>query len=211
MEILEKEVTRRDALGYLTKVAAVTAGSLMLPRELYAKLKSQYKTNDLSRDSEEILLARLIYGEARILFKDEKDQREPAMIGFTSLNRAKDKIKGNGTTLKEVILSNKPKRVKYKNGKKATIRVHQYSCFNSWDPNLRKLKDPEKYDSKAWQQSLDLSKNILEGKLSHLNYGQDHYHKKDMEEYPKWTKSPRMKKIWGQEFFKHYFYRDIKA
>ena len=192
MEILEKKVTRRDALTYLTKAVVVAAGALALPTIAYTKPKSQYKTNDLSKDSEEVLLARLIYGEARNLFKLDENHLEPKMIGLTATNRVKKKIRGDN--LKEVILARK-----------------QYSCFNKKNANLKKLKNPERYDSKAWKKSLITSRRILEGKFTHLDYGQDHYHKKNMEEYPKWTKNTRMKKIWVPDFFEHYFYEDTKA
>lgn len=183
------------------------AGSLVVPGISFGKTENSYKTNNFSRDSEKVLLARLIYGEARGILKYENDQREPIMIGFTALNRANDKAKWNGTNLKEVILKNRPIETKY--GK--IITVYQYTCFNPRDKNFKKIQNPEKYDSKSWRQSLDISRKLLEGKCTHLNYGQDHYHKKDMEKYPDWTESPRMKKVWGQEFFKHYFYRDTIA
>ena len=134
----------------------------------------------------------MLYGEARELLKEE-DQKEAIMIGFTAVNRANDSIEGNGKSIKEAIL-----------------KKYQYSCFNSNDPNLKELKNPEKYDPKSWEKALSLSEKILEGKFAHLNYGQDHYHTKKIAS-PKWAKSPRMKKVWGQPYFKHSFYRNSKA
>lgn len=204
---MQKQYYRREFLRNAAIMSAGIVGSLVIPEISFGKMENSYKTNDFSRDSEKVLLARLIYGEARSTFKHEKDQREPIMIGFTPINRVNDTIRWNGMNLKEVILKNGP--VKTKTGE--IIIVYQYSCFDPEDKNLKKIKDPEKYDSKSWEQSLGISGKLLEGKYTHLNYGQDHYHKKDMTEYPEWTKSPRMKKIWGQEFFKHYFYKDIMA
>jgi len=201
------DLNRREALKLLTRMGTGLVGSLLFPSLASAAPRNKYQTKDFSKDSEKVLLARLIYGEARILFKDEEDQREPIMIGFTPINRAKDRIKGNGTNLKEAILANKIRKTKAGN----KIRVYQYSCFNSRDPNLPKLKNPEKYDVKSWDKSLNLADKILRGKYTHLNYGQSHYHGKKMEKYPDWASDARMKKIWGQDFFKHLFYKDVKA
>lgn len=204
---MEKQYNRREFLKGITITTAGLIGNLIIPKISFGKTESLYKTNDFSQDSEETLLARLIYGEARSVFKHEKSQREPIMIGFTAINRANDKMEWNGMNLKEVILKNGP--IKNKNGE--IVIVHQYTCFSPKDSNLEKIKNPEKNDSKSWEQSLYISRNLLRGKYKHLNYGQDHYHKKNMKKYPTWTKDPRMEKIRGQDFFEHYFYRDTMA
>ena len=129
----------------------------------------------------------MLFGEARSLYKVEEDVREPVMIGYTALNRAE---KSNYVNLKEAILAPK-----------------QYSCFNPKDVNYNKIKNPGKNDLNSWKKSLEISKKILNGLFEHLNYGQTHYHRKDKK--PKWRKSPKMKKIWGQDFFKHYFYKEL--
>ena len=201
-----KEINRRK---FLKTIGTLATGGLFFPYSVFAA-ESPGKKDDFSKDSDQVLLARMIFGEARNEFDENivEDSLEPIMIGYTAINRAEDKIKQNGKTLKEVILKNQPKTIKLKNGKEKTIFIHQYSCFNSWDPNLKRIENPIKYNPEAWRKSLILADKIIDGKLDHLNYGQSHYHLKNMKEYPSWTKSPRMKKVWSQPYFKHIFYKD---
>jgi len=199
-----KAITRRQFLKTTGKTLGVLAGGLVIPTYAFGN----DARNEFYKDSEKILLARMIFGEARSSLdgKIDPDYKEPIMIGWTAINRANDKLKFNGENLKEAIL--KKKWVKNKKGKKTPI--HQYSCFNPKDPNLKVLKNPKKYEPKEWEKSLHLAEKILEGKLSYLNYGQDHYYRKDTNA-PNWTENPRMKKIWTPPFFDHEFYRDTKA
>jgi hypothetical protein len=189
-----KEINRRE---FLKSAGISLAGSLMFPSySLGAFVKS--KRERLYNDSENVLLARMLFGEGRELFDDkiDPDHRELIMIGWTAINRAEKKFKGDN--LKEVLLAKK-----------------QYSCFNDnpkdkrgYENFLRTL-NPWIHEKENWIKSLKLSENILEGKLSHLNYRQDHYHTKN--EKPYWAKSKRMRSIWVQPSFKHNFYEDIKA
>lgn len=187
---MKNKYNRRE---FLKTASSALAGILYIASPV-PTLASTYNNeiNSFRHDSEKTLLARMIYGEARELLKKE-DQKEAIMIGFTAINRAKDRIKENGESIKESIL-----------------KKSQYSCFNPRDPNLKKLKNPEKYDPSSWEKALKLSDKLLEGKLTHLNYGQDHYYRKNTPT-PYWANSPRMEKIWGQPSFKHEFYKDTKA
>jgi len=199
-------ITRRN---FIKKTSLLTAGaliSLTSPLPLSAST-SQNKYYDFSKDSEQTLMAKLLCGEGAEIIAS-KDKREAIVIGYTAVNRAKDRIKRYGGNLKEVILKNRPRKTK----KGKIIHVHQYSCFNSWDPNLKRIKNPQKYyPADVWKNALSLSSIILKNELPFLNNGQDHYHAKNMKRYPRWTKNPRMKKVWGQTPFEHEFYKDTRV
>lgn len=149
---------------------------------------NNYKTR-IIKDSEVVLLAKLLYGEARSL-----SEEEAAMIGLTAVNRSKDKIKANGTSLEGAILAK-----------------GQYNCFdNDGSKNSKETKNPSKYDIESWARSLKLSKKILEGEFNYLNGGQTHYyHPKSVKKIPKWAKDQRYEKIATST--EHKFYRDKKG
>lgn len=114
-------------------------------------------------DSEEILLARLIYGEARGEPYDTK-----VAIAQTVLNRVKEK-KWYGKNLQEVIL--KPK---------------QFSCFNPNDPNFEKLKNPLKYEKlEVWQECYAVAKKVLNREVKDVSQGANHYCTNN----PSWAKN----------------------
>ena len=112
-----------------------------------------YRTTDFSTDSDEVLLARMIFGEARGCSEIER-----IAVGYTALNRVNDGKKWNGETIREVIL--KPK---------------QYSCFNESDPNRAKLMNPMSYEPKVFEDCLDIARNILNGECSDPAKGATHY------------------------------------
>ncbi|MCD4771482.1 cell wall hydrolase [archaeon] len=205
---MEKLYTRRNFIKTLTAGAISLASPLSL-----SALTPQNKHYDFSKDSEKTLLARTIFGETRNSFK--RGLTEAIMIGHTPINRVNDKVKWNGENLKQVLLKKGPSRNKHGNlirDENGEIKIfHQYSCFNSWDPNLKILKNPKKYDSKSWRKSLILSERLLNNEWANLNFGQDHYHAKDMRKFPDWANSPKMKKIEGEEYFDHILYKFIAA
>lgn len=116
---------------------------------------------DLQEDSEDVLLARMIYGEARGC-----DINEQIAVGYTAVNRANDGVKWNGENVKEAVL-----------------KKSQYSCFNDNDPNLGKLLDPEKRaywnyfkgDGNRFNQCLDVARDILNGNVEDPTNGATHY------------------------------------
>ena len=146
-------------------------------------IKNEPHKEEFLKDSDEVLLARTLFGETR----EKCSKYEKIAVAYTVLNRINDGKKINGETLKEVILAKK-----------------QYSCFNEGDSNLKKIKNPEKYNAKEWKKCLNLSKEILKGKYHKHNYGQTHYHRKNIV-YP-W-KEPMKEKLLS-EGLKHQFYRD---
>ena len=88
---MKNEHSRRE---FLKRSGSALAGILYLtsPLQTIASTK-QGKIYDFYQDSEKTLMAKMLYGEARELLKEE-DQKEIIMIGFAAINRASDRIKG---------------------------------------------------------------------------------------------------------------------
>jgi len=78
-----------------------------------------YTTTDFSTDTDEVLLARMIFGEAR----GESEQGRIA-VAYSAVNRLRNPRRFGGD-LRAVLL-----------------RRAQYSCFNEGDPNRVRLMDP---------------------------------------------------------------------
>ena len=144
-----------------------------------------YQTADFSKDSDKVILARMLFGEARSCSDSEK-----VAIAYTAINRANDGKKWNGETVREVIL-----------------KPYQYSCFNYNDRNRSKLFDPEKYDAKSFQKCLAIAEAVLTKKYADPTNGATHYHTLNIK--PRWAKSSKMKKIGRIKDSAHIFYREL--
>lgn len=188
--------SRRQFLRTGTGLAAAIALS---PLEVLADEKSQktenknqnskYKTSDFLTDSEQALLARMLFGEAR-----DCSELEKVAIAYTAINRANDGKKWNGETINEAIL-----------------KPYQYSCFNNSDPNKEKLMDPEKYDGKSFQECLTIAQRILKGEYKQYNKGATHYFNPEIVKKPKWAdKMHKIGKVKVNEekYSKHEFYKE---
>lgn len=145
-----------------------------------------YKTTDFSTDSDTVLLARLVFGEAR-----GSSLKEKVSTAYTAVNRANDSIDWNGKNLREAIL-----------------KGYQYSCFNYNDPNRIKLMDPMEYDSTSWKESMKAAKGVLDGTYRDPTGGATHYHTKKI--YPYWMKSNEITKVDHLEDMDHNYYRPSK-
>ena len=149
--------------------------------------KINYKTADFSKDTEEILLARMIFGEAR-----GQSYLERIAVGYTAVNRAKDGKKFNGSNVREAIL--KPK---------------QYSCFDENNVNRKKLMEPENEDAKSFYECLKISKKILSGVEKDPTNGATHYFNPKLAS-PPWA--DKIKKIGrikiGKGLSVHEFYKE---
>ena len=126
--------------------------------------KIDYETDNFEKDSDKVLLARMLFGEARGCSYDEK-----IAVGYSVLNRVDDGKKWNGESVGGVVLC-----------------PWQYSCFNKNDVNLPKIKSPEKYDKESWQECLKASGDVLNDEYPELNKGQTHYFNPNRAN-PKWT------------------------
>ena len=132
----------------------------------------EYKTKNFANDSDEVILARMLFGEARNCTELEK-----VAVAYTTLNRIDDGKKWNGETLREVILCPK-----------------QYSCFNENNPNRKELMNPEKYDKSSFEDCLRIARGVLEGKYQDPTNGATHYFNPKLAN-PSWARSRSMKKI----------------
>ena len=144
---------------------------------------------DFSKDSDEMLLAKMLYGEARSCSTAEKVD-----VAYTAVNRAGDNKKWNGTTLRGVILC------KSKKG------VHQYSCFNKNDPNLPKLENLDLSD-KTLKECLQVSEDVLSGRYRAQNKEYTHYYAKGSRK-PGWAGSKEMIDLPEPSDYKHDFFKE---
>jgi len=179
--------TKHKTATGVTRIASPLENPASETQTRNTKHKHEIKY-DFYKDPSQILLAKLIYGEARSEL-NKKNQLEAEAIGQTPENRVNNNPKLYGKNIKEVIL-----------------RKYQYSCFNPGNPNLEELKSPAEHDIVSWAKSLKVMLNIYEGKVSLPNLGQTHYHLKNMKEYPNWSKSEKMARIETPKDFKHIFY-----
>jgi len=154
--------------------------SLNLLSEAEASTYKADSRESLYHESDEIILARMLFGEAR---SKNVSVSERIAIGFTPTNRFKN---SGAKSLAKVILF-----------------PRQYSCFNPEDPNLEKVLDPEKYEPEAWEKSLRISEAVLKGEYDYANFGPTHYHRKGTN--PEWAK--HMIEKLPSAGFVHQFYR----
>lgn len=185
---VEQTIDRKnDNLDFQTKFCNMKNQKSTLKRE-------DYKTNDFSKDSDNVLLARMLFGEARGCSKNEKIE-----IAYTVINRINDGKKWNEETLREVIL-----------------KPWQYSCFNKNDVNYKKVKDPlsddvgegySEYNRKAFEECLEVVDGVLANKYPKLNKGQTHFFNPKAAN-PYWAFSDKMEKIGKIGNSEHVFYRE---
>lgn len=125
-------------------------------------------TGDFNDDSEQMILARAIFGEARNTSKKAK-----TAVAWSIKNRVADKRWGN--TYHEVILEPK-----------------QYSAFNDSDPNYPFILDPfhqnNLIDKKSWKECYEIAGQVMSGKVADPTNEANHYYS-DYIEPPYWTKS----------------------
>ena len=124
-----------------------------------------YRTTNLQTDPIDLLLARLIYGEARSCSKEERGS-----VGKTPLTRSGFLENKDEERLRKIMLKNNKVRGKI---------VWQYSCFG--DHNREKLMNPT--EIKAFEECLKISREILSNQAP--NSTADHYHTKDTN--PPWA------------------------
>lgn len=152
------------------------------------KKKFPFKTDNFKTDSERVLMARMLYGEARNCSNTEK-----VAIAYTAVNRAHDKKAWNGKTVKEAIL-----------------KPWQYSCFNNNDPNKKQLKNPEAYSPKAFYRCLNIAKGVLSGKIIDPAKATHYYNPNAVKTKPNWAytskKIGRIRTETGKS--KHVYYRE---
>lgn len=178
-----KNRVRNGLLGLLSLAVASALpmkAEAAQPLSYIKSSQNSYKTQNFQGDSDEVSLARTLFGEAR-----NCSDKEKIAIAYTIINRANDNVKWNGADIFSVV--HKP---------------WQYCCYNPKDANLPKVKNPLAYEPKAFLHCLNLSKKILAGEFSDPTRGATSYHEQTI--LPYWA--PKMKKV-GQ-IDKHIFYKE---
>jgi hypothetical protein len=158
-----------------------------LPLPTFSQVQTDYKTDDFYNDPIEILLARMLLGEAEGCSTIEK-----IAVAYTAINRANDSKRWNGRTLQEAILA-----------------YRQYSAFN--EEFNEKLKDPLAYNAQEFENCLHLAKEILAGKYEDPTNGATHYLNPNHptlrgKPLPKWT--IELEEIGQVQNSIHTFYRE---
>ena len=141
-----------------------------------------YRTTNFSQDTDEVILARMIFGEARNCSKEER-----IAVGYTTINRLKQPRKF-GRTLSQVIL-----------------KPYQYSCFNRNDPNREKLMNPKRYDPQSFEECLEIARGIISGTYKDPTQRATHYFNPRIVR-PSWAN--QMTRIGRINNSKHEFYRE---
>ncbi|MBI3443742.1 cell wall hydrolase [Candidatus Woesebacteria bacterium] len=140
-------------------------------------------TGDFYDDTEDILLARLIFGEAENQPRDAK-----IGVGFTVINRVKKQRSNWGLTNREVIL-----------------KEGQYNAL--WDPDRRiKVRDPlnnaDEATRQAWQESYEVAKGTLNNSLTDTTSGATHFHSyTQQKDFPSWATEKNFKVKLGNIYF----------
>lgn len=171
----------------------VDAPRIIDNRDAYGELekleKLDYRTSDFNDDSDTILLARMIYGEARGLSKTEK-----IAVAHSAVNRLEKRPEYFGDDLKKVLLKHK-----------------QYSCFNKNDENRKKMKDPLKYEpEECFKECYDVAYKVLSGEYEDPTDGATYYLNPAKAKHKSWTKNLyRIGRIETEEGKSvHVYYRD---
>ncbi len=129
-------------------------------------------TGDFSGDSDQMILARVLFGEARSTLVP--DQARIA-IGWVIKNRVESS--GWSDTYWEVI----------------TTPSH-FSSFNISDDNRPFVEDPlhknNEIDKRAWEHTYDIAKKIIKGEIADPTQGANHYYD-DSINTPGWAKDQK--------------------
>lgn len=123
-------------------------------------------TGDFNDDTEQVILARAIFGEVRSL-----SEKGRIAVGWSIKNRIFDSRWGNN--YHQVIL--KPK---------------QYSAFNGGDKNLPYVKNPflDKTQIGDWYECYKIADKVIKGEVNDPTNGDNHYFS-DYIKPPSWAKS----------------------
>lgn len=142
-------------------------------------------TGDFYDDPEEMLLARLIFGEAEGQPKEAK-----IGVGFTVLNRVRKQRSNWGLTNREVVL-----------------KEDQYDALwneKTWDKTRDPFADADEKRRKEWFESHKVSQGILVGTLTDPTSGATNFHSFSEEErfrFPSWATEQNFKVKLGDIYF----------
>lgn len=171
-----------DRMPTLEKVILNFGSELLVPKRVPIVNDPQW-TGSFNDDTEEMLLARLILGEA------ERQPKEAKIgVGFTVLNRLEKRNPNWGNNVREIILKDK-----------------QYDGM--WNINThKKVRDPFSDTSerrkKEWQESYEVAAEILAGNISDTTDGATNFHSfTNPKNFPGWVTKETYKKKLGDIYF----------
>ncbi len=115
-------------------------------------------TGDFADDTDQIILARALFGEIRDTSYSDKAR---IAVGWSIRNRVKSPKWAD--TYHEVI-----------------TQSFQYSAFNAGDPNFELVKNPfvteNKIDLNAWYKAYEIAGKVIRGEVADPTNGANHYH-----------------------------------
>lgn len=142
-------------------------------------------TGDYNDDPDDILFARLIFGEA-----ENQPRNTKIGVGFTVMNRVKKQRSHWGTTLRGVILK--------ENQYDALWNIHRRD-------NVRNpLQNATKPTMDAWKESYKIASGILDGSFDDPTDGATHFHsftERQKGLWPSWAVEKNFKMKLGDIYF----------
>jgi spore germination cell wall hydrolase CwlJ-like protein len=154
------QIPKKFDLGLYQKNGKIYSN--FYPIKKISSFRELFKTDDFSKDPDEVLFARILLGEGEGMSRLEKIKN-----GYVALNRLADPKKKYGKTIKEVLL--KPKQ------------------FSSLKEREKILKDPLKYSPKEFLECLTLSKKLLNGDYKDPTEGATHFFNPYLIKTPYWA------------------------
>ncbi len=140
-------------------------------------------TGNFDDDTEKILLARLILGEA-----ERQPKQVKIGIGFTVLNRLKKRNPNWGYSVREIILKDNQYDGMW----------NEYTYQKARDP----LSDVSETRRKEWQESYEVAVGVLSGVLSDTTNGATNFHSfKKPKDFPVWATKETYKIKLGDIYF----------
>ncbi len=136
--------------------------SNLSPAKKAHSFRDVFKTDDFSKDFDEVLFARMLLGEGEGMSELGKIEN-----GYVALNRLFDIKKRWGKTIKEVLL--------------------QPNQFSSFEERKKRLEDPLKYNPKEFLECLTLSRDLLKGKYKDPTEGATHFFNPYLIKTPYWA------------------------
>ena len=141
-------------------------------------------TGDFEDDTEQMLLARVLFGEAR---NEGLSDKARIAVGWTVKNRVENP--GHGENYHQVILEE-----------------NQYSSFRESDDNWPFVKNPllenSSTDQEAWINCYEIAGQILAGTVADPTQGANHYYDESIET-PYWANEDNFKIKINTIFFHH--------
>lgn len=171
-----------DRMPSLEKITINFGKTLLAPKRIPTVDDPQW-TGDFADDTEEILMARMILGEAENQPKEAK-----IGVGFTVLNRLKKQNPNWGYSIREIILKD--------NQYDGMWNEHTYHKIR--DP----LSDTSENRLQQWQESYEVTAGLLSGKLSDTAKGATNFHSfTDPKDFPNWATKETYRAKLGDIYF----------